>query len=47
MRDKLIVSGCSYTEYLYPTWGDWLGEHFDTFHNLGVSDSTIILIYYS
>ena len=39
MRDKLIVSGCSYTEYLYPTWGDWLGEHFDTFHNLGVTGS--------
>ena len=37
MKDKLLVSGCSYTQYLYPTWSDWLGEHFDEYVNLGMS----------
>jgi len=37
MKDKLIVAGCSYTQYIYPTWADWLGEHFNEYHNLGWS----------
>ena len=37
MKDKLLVSGCSYTQYFYPTWSDWLGEHFNEYINLGMS----------
>ena len=37
MKDKLLVAGCSYTQYNYPTWADWLGEHFNEYTNLGWS----------
>lgn len=35
----LITAGCSYTQYTYPTWSDWLGSQFDKYINLGRSGS--------
>jgi hypothetical protein len=32
---KLIVSGCSFTKYLWPTWFDFLKNHFDVSINYG------------
>jgi hypothetical protein len=32
---KLIASGCSFTKYLWPTWFDFLKNHFDTSINYG------------
>jgi len=32
---RLITIGCSLTEYVYPTWADMAGTHFDEYYNLG------------
>lgn len=31
----LITSGCSYTQYQYPCWNMWLGQHYDKHIPLG------------
>lgn len=32
---RLITSGCSYTQYCWPTWADYLGHYYDTHLQLG------------
>ena len=34
---KYIAFGCSYTQYGYPTYADFIGQHFDYRENLGSS----------
>lgn len=34
---RLFTLGCSYTNYWYPTWADWLGSEFNYYENLGIS----------
>ena len=34
---RLFTLGCSYTNYWYPTWADWLGSEFNYYENLGMS----------
>lgn len=36
---RLITIGCSLTEYVYPTWADMAGTHFDEYYNLGNAGS--------
>ncbi len=36
---RLITIGCSLTEYVYPTWADMVGTHFDEYYNLGNAGS--------
>ena len=33
--NTLITSGCSYTQYSYPCWNMWLGQHYDKHIPLG------------
>ena len=33
---KLLTSGCSYTDYYYPTWAAWLGQNFEQYQNLAI-----------
>ena len=32
---KLWISGCSYTNFEWPTYADWLAPGWDEFENLG------------
>lgn len=32
---QLFAFGCSFTNYLWPTWADILGKHFETYYNYG------------
>lgn len=32
---RLFAIGCSYTNYNWPTWADWLGGEFDEYYNFG------------
>lgn len=34
---RLFTLGCSYTQYSFPTWADWLATHYSYFENLGKS----------
>lgn len=34
---RLITSGCSYTQYCWPTWADYLGHCYDTHLQLGLA----------
>ena len=34
---RLFTFGCSYTQYTYPTWADFLGLEFDQFENWGMA----------
>jgi hypothetical protein len=34
---RLVTSGCSFTQYCWNTWADYLGEHFDEFQQVGLS----------
>lgn len=34
--NRLFTLGCSYTNYYYPTWANWLGSEFLQFENLGL-----------
>lgn len=36
---RLIVSGCSFTDYCWPTWGDYLAIAFDDYLNCGQAGS--------
>lgn len=36
---NLLVSGCSFTQYHYPTWSYWVGQKFDNYVNLGRAGS--------
>lgn len=46
MRDprRLITSGCSCTQYCWPTWADYLGLHFENFVNVGLcgADNAVV-----
>lgn len=46
MRDprRLITSGCSCTQYCWPTWADYLGRHYADFLNVGLcgADNAVI-----
>lgn len=41
---RLITSGCSCTQYCWPTWADYLGEHFAQYENVGLcgADNAVI-----
>jgi hypothetical protein len=39
LSSRLITSGCSYTEYAWPTWATYLGKHFQNHVNVGRSGS--------
>lgn len=45
LKRNLIVSGCSYTEYAWPTWADYLAAGYDTYYNLGASGAGNKLIF--
>lgn len=32
---RLFAFGCSYTKYDYPTYADYIGQHYEEFHNMG------------
>lgn len=34
---RFFAIGCSYTNYNWPTWADWLGGEFDEYYNFGKS----------
>ena len=34
---RLFTFGCSFTNYAWPTWADFLGLEFEHFENWGVS----------
>ena len=36
---RLLTSGCSFTEYCWSTWADYLGREFKTYINLGLVGS--------
>jgi hypothetical protein len=36
MKRRLFTFGCSYTQWLWPTWADILGTGFDEFQNWGL-----------
>lgn len=44
-KRKLVTAGCSYTNYMWPTWADFLGASFDTYINAGKSGGGNRLIY--
>ena len=33
---RLITSGCSFTRYCWPTWADYLGQHYEQSYNVGI-----------
>ena len=35
MDKKLITFGCSFTEFSWPTWADWMGAIYRKYINLG------------
>lgn len=37
MTKRLFTFGCSYTQYTYPTWADFLGLEFDHYENWGLA----------
>jgi len=37
MTKRLIVSGCSFTDYCWSTWADYLGAEFNEFYNVGTA----------
>lgn len=41
---RLITSGCSCTQYCWPTWADYLGKHFNEYINVGLAgaDNAVI-----
>lgn len=41
---RLLTSGCSCTQYCWPTWADYLGKHFAEFVNVGLcgADNAVI-----
>lgn len=47
MTKRLIVSGCSYTNYLKPTWVDFLSEQFDETYNFGKAGAGNEYIFHS
>ena len=34
MDKKLITFGCSFTEFSWPTWADWMGAIYPNYINL-------------
>lgn len=36
---RLLVSGCSFTDYCWSTWADYLSPYFDRFFNAGIAGS--------
>ena len=36
---RLLTSGCSFTDYCWPTWSDYLGIHFQEYMNCGQAGS--------
>ncbi len=39
MRNRLVTSGCSFTDYCWPTWADYLACYFDDYINVGNAGS--------
>lgn len=39
MTNRLVVGGCSITDYCWPTWGDYLATAFDNYLNCGQAGS--------
>jgi len=37
MNTRLVVSGCSFTDYCWSTWADYLGAEFNEFRNVGIA----------
>ena len=37
MINRLLVSGCSFTDYCWSTWADYLSKEFDSFANVGTA----------
>ena len=37
MHKRLITSGCSFTDYCWSTWADYIGAEFDEFYNVGIA----------
>ena len=37
MNTRLVVSGCSFTDYCWSTWADYLSTEFDEFYNVGTA----------
>lgn len=37
MSKRLVVSGCSFTDYCWSTWADYLSAEFDEFCNVGIA----------
>lgn len=35
MKDRLFTFGCSYTNYFWPTWSDFIGLNFNHYENWG------------
>ena len=44
-KGRLFVFGCSWTNYLWPTWADILGRQFDYYENWGGPGSGNTLIF--
>jgi hypothetical protein len=44
---RLFTFGCSFTEYVWPTWADILGQEFDYFENWGLCGSGNLCIFNS
>ena len=36
---RLLASGCSFTDYYWPTWADILGEYFEDYCQVGIGGS--------
>lgn len=39
IKQRLLVSGCSFTDYAWPTWADYLGLAFEQYDNVGQAGS--------
>lgn len=39
MEKRLITLGCSFTEFSWPTWADWMGTVYPEYYNLGSGGS--------
>ena len=43
-KTRCFAFGCSYTQYAYDTWADYLGSNFDEYYNYGRSGGSNTLI---
>ena len=39
MNKRLFTFGCSFTQWKWPTWADYIGINFDEYYNAGQAGS--------